>query len=103
MTAPKWVGENSIGFPPIATALARTARVRRGDTMPASYARTAAGAKHLVELAEVLQCPIIDTSGRLNCPTRHSLNQSTRGRSHVAGGGRVSRERRGQRPGRVLR
>jgi acetolactate synthase I/II/III large subunit len=48
------------------------------------HARTAAGAKHLVELAEVLQCPIIDTSGRLNCPTRHSLNQSTRGRSHIS-------------------
>jgi acetolactate synthase I/II/III large subunit len=48
------------------------------------YARSAAGAKHLVELAEVLQCPIVDTSGRLNCPTRHPLNQSSRARSHIS-------------------
>src|SRR4029078_8113286 len=29
------------------------------------YGRTAPGAKHLVELAELLQCPVIDTSSRL--------------------------------------
>jgi acetolactate synthase I/II/III large subunit len=68
-------------------AVAETARLLANAENPVliadRYARTAAGAKHLVELAEVLQCPIIDTSGRLNCPTRHSLNQSTRARSHV--------------------
>jgi acetolactate synthase I/II/III large subunit len=68
-------------------AVAETARMLVNAESPVliadRYARTAAGAKHLVELAEVLQCPIIDTSGRLNCPTRHSLNQSSRGRSHI--------------------
>jgi acetolactate synthase I/II/III large subunit len=69
-------------------AVAETARMLVNAESPVliadRYARSAAGAKHLVALAEVLQCPIIDTSGRLNCPTRHPLNQSTRARSHVA-------------------
>jgi acetolactate synthase-1/2/3 large subunit len=69
-------------------AVAETARMLVNAESPVlvadRYARSAAGAKHLVELAEVLQCPIIDTSGRLNCPTRHPLNQSTRARSHIA-------------------
>jgi thiamine pyrophosphate-dependent acetolactate synthase large subunit-like protein len=47
------------------------------------YAHTAAGAKHLVELAETLHCPVIDTSGRLNLPSRHPLNQSSRARGHI--------------------
>jgi acetolactate synthase-1/2/3 large subunit len=70
------------------TAVAETARILVNAESPVliadRYASTATGAKHLVELAEVLQCPIIDTSGRLNCPTRHPLNQSSRGRSHIA-------------------
>jgi acetolactate synthase I/II/III large subunit len=69
-------------------AVAETARMLVDAENPVliadRYARTAAGARHLVELAEALQCPIIDTSGRLNCPTRHPLNQSARARSHVA-------------------
>ena len=28
----------------------------------------------LIELAETLQCPVIDVGGRLNFPTRHPLN-----------------------------
>jgi acetolactate synthase-1/2/3 large subunit len=68
-------------------AVAETARMLVNAENPVliadRYVRTAAGAARLVELAEVLQCPIIDTSGRLNCPTRHPLNQSTRGRSHI--------------------
>jgi thiamine pyrophosphate-dependent acetolactate synthase large subunit-like protein len=43
------------------------------------YARTPTATKHLVELAEVLQCAVIDTNARLNMPTRHPLNQSARG------------------------
>ena len=31
---------------------------------------------HLIELAELLQCPVIDMGGRLNFPNRHPLNQS---------------------------
>ena len=47
-------------------------------------ARTAAGFKHLVELAEALQAPVIDQAGRLNFPTRHPLNQSERARELIS-------------------
>src|SRR5215510_10536381 len=42
------------------------------------YARTPAGMARLVELAETLQCAVIDNVGRMNFPSRHSLNQSFR-------------------------
>jgi acetolactate synthase-1/2/3 large subunit len=47
------------------------------------YARTEKGAKLLAELAEALQCPVVDTSGRLNIATRHPLNQSGRARGLI--------------------
>jgi len=47
-------------------------------------ARTPAGLKHLVELAELLQAPVINQSGRMNFPSRHPLNQSDRSRSVIA-------------------
>jgi acetolactate synthase-1/2/3 large subunit len=70
-------------------AVADTARMLVNAETPVLIAdryasNTSTAAKHLVELAEVLQCPIVDTSGRLNCPTRHPLNQSGRARSHIA-------------------
>src|ERR1700693_2225036 len=37
-------------------------------------ARTPAGLARLVELAETLQCPVIDMVGRLNFPVLHPLN-----------------------------
>jgi thiamine pyrophosphate-dependent acetolactate synthase large subunit-like protein len=40
------------------------------------YARTQAGMDRLVELAELLQAPVIDHGARMNFPTRHSLNQT---------------------------
>ena len=39
-------------------------------------ARTQAGMECLVELAETLQAPVVDNAGRMNFPSRHSLNQS---------------------------
>ncbi len=39
-------------------------------------ARTAAGLKSLVELAELLQCAVIDQHRRMNFPSRHPLNRS---------------------------
>ena len=33
---------------------------------------------HLVQLAEVLQCPVVDIGARMNFPTQHALNQSDR-------------------------
>src|SRR5262249_33330218 len=47
-------------------------------------ARTAAGMKYLVELAETLQAPVIDQGGRMNFPSRHPLNQSSRARPLIA-------------------
>src|SRR5205807_4467899 len=41
-------------------------------------ARTPAGLARLVELAETLQCAVIDNAGRMNFPARHPLNMSFR-------------------------
>ncbi len=41
-------------------------------------ARTPAGMSRLVELAETLQCAVVDNAGRMNFPSRHPLNQSFR-------------------------
>jgi acetolactate synthase I/II/III large subunit len=48
-------------------------------------ARTSAGMARLVELAELLQAPVVDQGGRLNFPSRHPLNQSDRARELVSG------------------
>ena len=39
-------------------------------------ARTAGGVRHLVQLAELLNAPVIDRGGRMNMPTNHYLNHS---------------------------
>jgi thiamine pyrophosphate-dependent acetolactate synthase large subunit-like protein len=46
--------------------------------------RSAAGMKQLVELAEVLQAPVIDQSDRMNFPTRHALCHTDRSRTLIA-------------------
>ena len=46
--------------------------------------RTPAGLSRMVELAEALQCPVVDNAGRMNFPSRHPLNQTFRGRALVA-------------------
>ena len=46
-------------------------------------ARTGAGMKLLVELAETLQAPVIDQGGRMNFPSRHVLNHSDRSRALI--------------------
>jgi len=48
-------------------------------------ARTAAGMKYLVELAELLQAPVVDQAGRMNFPSRHPLNHSDRPGRLIAG------------------
>jgi acetolactate synthase I/II/III large subunit len=48
-------------------------------------ARTPAGMQSLVELAELLQAPVIDQHFRLNFPTMHPLNYSYRTRPVVTG------------------
>jgi len=47
-------------------------------------ARTPAGMARLVELAEALQCAVVDQGGRMNFPSRHPLNQTYR-RAAVVG------------------
>jgi acetolactate synthase I/II/III large subunit len=47
-------------------------------------ARTAAGMKSLIELAETLQAPVVDQGGRMNFPSQHPLNQSSRSRALVS-------------------
>ena len=46
-------------------------------------ARTPAGMKHLLELAETLQAPVVDKLGRMNFPTDHYLNQSGPARRYL--------------------
>ncbi|HUO67709.1 MAG TPA: thiamine pyrophosphate-dependent enzyme [Gammaproteobacteria bacterium] len=40
--------------------------------------RSAAGIHALIDLAEALQCAVVDQAGRLNFPSQHPLNQSWR-------------------------
>ncbi len=47
-------------------------------------ARTADGVSRLVELAEVLQAPVVDQKGRMNFPNTHYLYQTARGRALLA-------------------
>ena len=47
-------------------------------------ARTDVGMKHLIELAEVLQAPVIDEAGRTNFPNRHPLNHTGRERALIS-------------------
>src|SRR2546426_358362 len=47
-------------------------------------ARTAAGMKYLMELAETLQAPVLDQGGRMNFPTRPKPHLSGRGRPLIA-------------------
>jgi thiamine pyrophosphate-dependent acetolactate synthase large subunit-like protein len=47
-------------------------------------ARSQAGMDRLVELAELLQCAVVDQGGRTNFPSRHSLNHTGRARAVVA-------------------
>jgi acetolactate synthase I/II/III large subunit len=46
-------------------------------------ARSADGMKLVVDLAEVLQAPVVDQGGRMNFPNTHYLNQSGRGNTLI--------------------
>lgn len=65
-----------------AAALAELAKMLVNAETPViicdRLARTPAGMARLVELAEMLQCAVIDNAGRMNFPSRHPLNQSFR-------------------------
>jgi acetolactate synthase-1/2/3 large subunit len=65
-----------------ANALAEAAKMLAAAENPViicdRVARTSAGMARIVELAETLQCSVIDMYGRMNFPSRHPLNQSFR-------------------------
>ena len=69
-------------------AVAETARLLVAASNPVLVAdraaRTPAGMTLLVELAETLQAAVVDQGGRLNFPSRHPLNQSSRARAAIA-------------------
>jgi acetolactate synthase I/II/III large subunit len=69
-------------------AVAEAARMLVAADHPVIFAdrvaRTPAGIAHLVELAELLQAPVIDATGRMNFPWRHPLNQTVNQRALVA-------------------
>src|SRR4029077_11989179 len=46
-------------------------------------ARTPEGLRLLVELAETLQCGVIDQQRRMNFPSRHPLSQTLRARGAI--------------------
>jgi acetolactate synthase I/II/III large subunit len=76
--------------PPVADAgaLGEAARLLASAENPVivcdRMTRSPAGMARLVELAETLQCAVIDQGGRLNFPTRHPLNQTFRGRAVIS-------------------
>ncbi|MBZ5694934.1 MAG: twin-arginine translocation signal domain-containing protein [Acidobacteriia bacterium] len=47
-------------------------------------ARTPAGLARMIELAELLQAPVVDRNGRMNFPTRHPLNHTERAGATIA-------------------
>jgi thiamine pyrophosphate-dependent acetolactate synthase large subunit-like protein len=69
------------------SALRETAKVLVSAQNPVivvdRLARTPNGVKLLVELAELLQVPVMDIGGRMNMPNTHYLNQTPRGRALV--------------------
>ena len=68
-------------------AVAETARLLAAAENPVivagRLARTPAGMARLVELAELLQAPVVDQGERMNFPSRHALNHSDRARELV--------------------
>jgi len=77
-------------MPPVGDpgALAEAAKLLAAAQNPVlicdRLARTPAGMARLVELAEALQCAVVDQGGRMNFPSRHPLNQTFR-RAAVVG------------------
>jgi acetolactate synthase I/II/III large subunit len=70
-------------------AVEETAKLLVGAENPVivaeSYGRSQAAVDHLVELAELLGCSVVEITARMNFPTRHPLNQTSRGGRAVVG------------------
>jgi acetolactate synthase I/II/III large subunit len=69
-------------------AIAETAKLLAAAENPVlivdRMVRTQSGMDLLVDLAEFLQCPVVDQGGRMNFPTRHPLSHSFRRNTLVA-------------------
>jgi acetolactate synthase I/II/III large subunit len=69
-------------------AVAEVARLLVGAESPVlvtdRVARTPAGLARMIELAELLQAPVVDRNGRMNFPTRHPLNHTERAGAAIA-------------------
>jgi acetolactate synthase I/II/III large subunit len=80
----------SLVSPPVGDsgAIAEVAKMLVGAENPVlvtdRVARTPAGLAGMIELAELLQAPVVDRNGRMNFPTRHALNQTERGGATIA-------------------
>ena len=73
-----------VADPNTLTRLAKMLAAAESPILVASRcARTAAGLKSMVELAELLQAPVIDQHFRTNFPSRHPLNFSEHARPAV--------------------
>jgi len=77
--------------PPVgdSPAVAEVAQILVSAEMPVlvtdRVARTPAGLARMIELAELLQAPVVDRNGRMNFPTRHPLNHTERAGQVIAG------------------
>jgi acetolactate synthase-1/2/3 large subunit len=86
MDAPPRIPKLTLAAPPQgdAGAVAETARLLVAADNPlivaGRLARTPTGMMRLVELAELLQAPVIDQGERMNFPSRHALNHTDRAR-----------------------
>ncbi len=75
-----------VADPAVLTKLAKMLVAADSPVIVASRAaRRPAGYKAMVELAELIQAPVIDQHFRLNFPTRHPLNFSYRTRPAITG------------------
>jgi len=85
LTIPKLgVAAPPAGDPASVAELARVLVEAQSPVIVAGrLARTHACMAHLVELAELLQAPVVDLGNRLNFPTRHRLNLSANARTLV--------------------
>ena len=70
-------------------AVAEVARMLVAAEFPVlvadSYARTQGALDYLVELADLLQCAVVDLGMRMNFPSRHPLNQTNVGTRRTVG------------------
>jgi len=81
----------SVVSPPVGDsgAVAEVARMLVAAESPVlvtdRVARTPAGLAGMIELAELLQAPVVDRNGRMNFPTRHPLNHTERAGAAIGG------------------